>query len=82
MERTRGWGPWKVVWLSGCSKHRKPDENCRVCMEGDYSNLWLFNLGTVIFYTLPSMWNAFWNFALRVKPGVKRWHRPRNYRIQ
>ena len=51
-------------------------------MEGDYSNLWLFNLGTVIFYTLPSMWNAFWNFALRVKPGVKRWHRPRNYRIQ
>jgi hypothetical protein len=56
MKETIGWGPWKKIWYSLCSRHRKSDTNCNMCKAGYYTNDWRHFLSSLVFKILPSFW--------------------------
>lgn len=69
MNKYKGWGPWKNVWLSGCSRHQKPTEKCHLCKRGEWTNVWWMTLNQWAFALSPSLWQRWANRNRRRKAG-------------
>lgn len=61
MDKYKGWGPWRCVWASACSRHQKPDAACRMCKNGVWANLWWMALENWAFELSPTLWRRWAN---------------------
>ena len=53
----RGWGPWKVVWCSICSKHGGGyDSGCYKCQAGVWKSAWRSVASTAVYELCPALW--------------------------
>lgn len=55
-EKARGFGPFRQTWLSICSAHQVPDESCRLCAIGSWSNDWARAASGLLFRLWPKLW--------------------------
>lgn len=42
--KPKGYFWWKEIWISVCSQHFDPDEDCIRCQHGKYYNSWKVTL--------------------------------------
>lgn len=42
--KDKGYLWWKEIWISICSMHFTPDEDCNLCQKGKYYNDWKVKL--------------------------------------
>jgi hypothetical protein len=47
---------WKEKWYSICSAHPQYEKTCNTCNTGNWKNVWLGNIGSVIYLFLPKLW--------------------------
>lgn len=65
MDSEKGWGPWRYVWLSGCSRHQRPSGDCRGCRNGGWRHAWALAFGQSVFAVAPNLWRWWANRGRR-----------------
>jgi hypothetical protein len=53
---TRGWGPFRSVWVSICSMHFRYDPTCHMCQSGSWRNLTVGFFDRLLFKVSPKAW--------------------------
>lgn len=59
---TKGWGPFKSIWLSICSRHYVHDPKCSMCQAGGWYNVTIGIIEAIIWKWRPF---ALWFFNTR-----------------
>ena len=48
---------WKEEWYSICSMHGgNHQEDCNMCNTGNWVNVWMHNIGSIIYKLFPNLW--------------------------
>lgn len=52
---------WKQRWFSICSMHHQYKEDCGACNAGHWTNVWKWQVGSIICTIFPGLWKWWMN---------------------
>lgn len=59
--RSKGKFFWKYEWYSFCGIHGDYNELCKMCTAGSWVNVWIRNIGSIIYKFFPNLWRWWMN---------------------